>query len=480
MNIKSFFVSPKKFTLKRNQLYLQIFGVILIFFGIWLIVFNKIWERDSSSILTDAIIASGQNTSWESTQDHIVENIKMAVHDMGEWFTSSQVELLKQTYEKDKSIDIAKSLLKQYLLQNDFSSAYELLGKIKKQGHLDLFSGDLISFIAFNYSIINSANETIKLDLMSSPAKETYELLYSLADKNYSRFTELLEQYSKDETVKKQSMVAVFLQDRQTFKTLKDSKSYYYTWLLAASLQKAWYTPLARELANDIVSEDQNYILSYELLSQLSIKEKRYQDAVKYLQTLMNLDAQHIPRTAFFLGISYYYLGDYNNAVTYLNQVREPIYAYDAVRYLILIHIKQQEHQKMMDEFRFLLTEQKLDQHDFALFFDTLFYEPYRKGGTSGDFSLAQKHTISMVIPFIDVCEKQLASTAPYICKFGQAWRYLSQNKHEKALKTLLYLSKVYPQPIIFQALWDYYSFQNNIDKANYYYNNAFLLDTAQ
>ena len=181
---------------------------------------------------------------------------------------------------------------------------------------------------------------------------------------------------------------------------------------------KAGYTSLAMELANDILSQDKNYILSYELLSQLSIKEKRYQDAIKYLQTLMNVDTQHIPRTAFFLGISYYYLGDYDNAVTYLNQVRDAEYAYDAVRYLILIHNKQGEYTKMMDEFRFLLTEQKIDQHDFALFFDTLFYEPYRKGGTSGDFSLAQKYTISMVIPYIDVCQKQLASTAPYICKY--------------------------------------------------------------
>lgn len=478
MNIKSFLAIKRK--IKRKQLYLQIFGVILIIFWIWLIVFNKIWEKDGSSILKDGIIASGQNVSWESTQESIIKNVKTAVHDIGEWFTSGQVELLKQSYQKDRSVDIAKSLLKQYLLQNDFSAAYGLLAIMKKEDQLDVLSGELVSFVAFNYSLFNSQSDAIKLELMSSPAKETYELLYSLADKDYSRFTELLEKHAKDEVVKKQPMIAVFLQDRQTFRTLKDSKPYYYTWLLAVSLMKAGYTSLAMELANDILSQDKNYILSYELLSQLSIKEKRYQDAIKYLQTLMNVDTQHIPRTAFFLGISYYYLGDYDNAVTYLNQVRDAEYAYDAVRYLILIHNKQGEYTKMMDEFRFLLTEQKIDQHDFALFFDTLFYEPYRKGGTSGDFSLAQKYTISMVVPYIDVCQKQLASTAPYICKYWEAWRYLSQNKADKAVKTLLYLSKVYPKPIIFQALWDYYSFQNNINKANYYYNNAFLQDTAQ
>lgn len=139
------------------------------------------------------------------------------------------MELLKQSYQKDRSVDIAKSLLKQYLLQNDFSAAYDLLAIMKKEDQLDVLSGDLVSFIAFNYSLFNSQSDTIKLELMSSPAKETYELLYSLADKDYSRFTELLEKHAKDEVVKKQPMIAVFLQDRQTFRTLKDSKSYYYT-----------------------------------------------------------------------------------------------------------------------------------------------------------------------------------------------------------------------------------------------------------
>ncbi len=479
MSIKSF-VSPKKFTLKRKQLYLQIFGVILIFFWIWLIVLNTLWDRDVSWIAKYTTVVSGQNISWNALQESITKNVKTAVHDMGEWFSTGQMQLLHDSYQKEKSIDIAKSLLKQYILQNNFSFAYELLAKMKKEDQLDALSGELVSFIAFNYSLVDSKNPAIKLELMSSPIKETYELLYLLAEKKYSVFLELLDKHSKDDLIKNQPMIAVFLQDRQTFRTLKDSKSYYLTWLFAVSLMKAGYTSLAMDLANEILEEDKNYILSYELLSQIAIKEKRYQDAVKHLQTLMNIDVQHMTRTAFFLWLSYYYLGDFNSAITYLNQVRDITYAYDAIRYLILIHNEQGEYDKMMDEFRFLLTEQQVDQHDFALFFDILFYEPYRIAGASGDFSLARENAISLIIPYIDLCQKKLTSTAPYICKYWEAWRYLSQNKLEKASKLLLYLSKIYPKPIIFQALWDYYTHQNSIEKANYYYNKAFLQDATQ
>jgi hypothetical protein len=75
--------------------------------------------------------------------------------------------------------------------------------------------------------------------------------------------------------------------------------------------------------------------------------------------------------------MTYYYSKDYDNALVYFNQVREEQYVYDAIRYTILIHYQQKEYKDMMDGFRYLLTEQKLNTNDVALFFDIVFYEPY-------------------------------------------------------------------------------------------------------
>lgn len=466
---------------KKQQSIAQIFGIILILVGVGLI-FSNTRSKDLPPSKQSNVPQTGSiEQPWEVQEPQTpADASREVVHSLADWLTQSQKELLQETYKKDKNIEIGKSLLKEYLATDDFVAAYDLLAVIKNNKQLTEISPDIVSFVAFNYSIVTPNSDAIKLELLSSPNKDTYAILYSLADKDYATFSSLLEAASKNDSLNKQGIVAAFLQGRQTYRTLRDSPAYYYSGLLAVSLMEGWYTPLTTELAKDILLQDKNYILSYELLSQIAIKEKKYNDAVKYLQVLMKIDAPQIPRTAFFLGMSYYYLKDYNNAVTYLNQVRDTAYAYDAIRYLILIHNNQKQYDTMMDEFRFLLIEQQVDKHDYTLFFDILFYEPYRVGGSSGDFALADKHTLSLVVPYIDACQKQYWTTEPYVCKYWQAWRYLSQNKVDQALKDLIYLSKTYPQPMIFQALGDYYAFQEDVNKANFYYNKALLQENTQ
>ncbi|MBP6086502.1 hypothetical protein KA478_05010 [Patescibacteria group bacterium] len=59
--------------------------------------------------------------------------------------------------------------------------------------------------------------------------------------------------------------------------------------------------PLASLIAKGILSTDKKYILSYEILSQAALKQRQYDDALKYLHILFSLDSQNISRTAFFL-----------------------------------------------------------------------------------------------------------------------------------------------------------------------------------
>lgn len=414
-------------------------------------------------------VAASQDVTAEE-----VEALKETIKNTDWWLTTWQVAILEKTYDQQENMAIAKSLLQQYISQWDFIAAYQLVEKISKNKQDNQLTPDLVSFIAFNYSIVAN-NDSVKLELLKTSQKTMYELLYALHAGDFSSFEKKLEEASKNPNDKNNMLIAAFLQDRQTYRTLRDSPEYYYRGLLATTLMEAGYTPLVSKIANGILQENKEYILSYELLSQIAIKERKYAEAIPHLQTLMKIDSPHIARTSFFLGLSHYYMRDYGSAVSYLNQVRDPAYLYDAIRYLILIHNSQKEYKTMMSEFRYLLTEQKVEEHDYALFFDILFYQPYHAGGTGWDFSLAKEYAVSLVVPYIDSCNKQLASTAPYVCKYGETGRYLSQWRPEKALRDLLYLSKTYPQPIVFQALGDYYSYAEDIEKANYYYRKAFL-----
>jgi hypothetical protein len=110
-----------------------------------------------------------------------------------------------------------------------------------------------------------------------------------------------------------------------------------------------------------------------------------------------------------------------------------------------------------------------------ALFFDIVFYEPYSNQWKGWDFSLARDYAFQVVVPYIDVCRKTIATTAPWICKYGEAGWYLSQNKPEKALNDLLYITKTYPHPTVYQALWDYYTRVHDVAKAKIYYMRALV-----
>ncbi|MEI7478494.1 MAG: hypothetical protein WCJ81_08770 [bacterium] len=140
-------------------------------------------------------------------------------------------------------------------------------------------------------------------------------------------------------------------------------------------------------------------------------------------------------------------------AGVYFNQVRDLTYLDDTIRYLILIAHQQKDTETMMNWFRYLLSENKVNENDFTLLFDIAFYQPYMNGGATGDFSLSHDYALKVIIPYIDACRKKYAANKPFVCKYGEAGRYLAQKTPEKALQNLLYLTQTYPHPIVYQAL---------------------------
>jgi lipopolysaccharide biosynthesis regulator YciM len=390
-------------------------------------------------------------------------------------FTPQQVEALKEEYNANADSGIATSLLQQFVLQWKYTQAYELLQQVAKKWKQNTISPQLASYLYFNYyQQEKKVRNSNALDewWADQDTKDIYNTLAWLTNGSASFEKDLAALQPK--TPLYLGLISSLKQARQTYTTLKQAPSYYYTWLLAVSLMQAGYLPLAKQLAEQTFSADKKYILSYEVLSQIALAQEDYSKALFYLQKLFVLDPQHAHRTAFYLWMTYYYSKDYDNALLYFNQVREEQYVYDAIRYTILIHYQQKEYKNMMEGFRYLLTEQKFNTNDVALFFDIVFYEPYAKQESEGS-SLARDYAFQVVVPYIDACRKTIAPTAPWICKYGEAGRYLSQNRPEKALNDLLYITKTYPHPTVYQALWDYYTRVHDTAKAKVYYMRALV-----
>lgn len=460
----------KVFFMKKSISYNYIsisFFAVLVLVAIWLLYFYV--TRKQLKHQQQTTVPATVHWSWRDARPAI----------WAQWLTDNQIAILHKTYESKEDIAIAKSLLQQYVTQVKFASAYDVLETIQKNKQLDQIPITIPWFIAFNYSIQeNKKTMEVEWFFMSPSDKKLYQLLYLLQDKKYDEFSTTLDEVKMDEQLKDLDAIKLFSQSKQTYNTLKDPSAYYFMGLIAVNLMEMWYVPLAQNMAKDILTQDKNYILAYEILSQAAIKQQDYTWAINYLQVLMKLDTQHLVRTAFFLWKSYYNVGDYANALMYLNQVRDPLYIDDALRYVILTNYQQKQDVAMMDWFRYLLSEKKLLPSDYLLLFDIVFYEPYMKEWTGSNFALVQKYALQTIVPFIDSCRKNLVSTLPYVCKYWEAWRYLSQKKPEKALNDLLYVSKNYPHPTVFRALGDYYASIDDAKKADAYYTRALMSQT--
>jgi tetratricopeptide (TPR) repeat protein len=170
------------------------------------------------------------------------------------------------------------------------------------------------------------------------PHAQTSRILQALASKNYTVYTQILQENMQAPNEKKSMdpLLAALVQAEQTYITLKEAPVYYHTGLIAATLMQAGYVPYAQALAHDVISQDPSYALGYEILSQAALKQQKYSEALTYLQKLFVVDKQNAQRTSFFMGVAHYFLGDYDQALLSLQQISENAYLYDAQRYMIL------------------------------------------------------------------------------------------------------------------------------------------------
>ena len=439
---------------KINKQHYIIIIIVFLFF-IWLVLY-RFYAIKKTPVVS------------QISQEHIAELQKSP-----EWaiaFTNNQILSLFEVYVRDWDEKIAKSLLQYYISIWNYNSGYALLEEINIKWHLDWMYAPTVWFVVFNHAIENGIRWS-EVDFqkwhIDWDIKTFHDALTMLIRNDYTWFNDTMIALEKSNVLYK-NLISSLLSSKKNFSTLKDPPAYYQAGLYAATLMEAWYMPLAWLIASDIMRTDKKYILSYELLSQIAIKQKNYDDAIKYLRILFSLDSQHIARTAFFLGKAYFWKGDYSNALVYLSQVTDEQYTTDAIRYMILTYNAQNNTEKMMNWFRYLLTEKKLTPSDYLLLYDIVFFEPYTKKTSNTD--LIATYELKIIIPYIDSCRKNIAKSAPYVCKYGEAWRYLSQNKPEKALKDLLYLTKTYPHPTVYKALWDYYTRQWDNEKAQWYF----------
>ena len=85
--------------------------------------------------------------------------------------------------------------------------------------------------------------------------------------------------------------------------------------------------------------KDEKYILPYQILAYANFLSNTFDVSAEYFLKLADFDVANKENYLFLVGISYYRLGEYDQAVLYLNQVTSPSFLTDVYRYELLSYL---------------------------------------------------------------------------------------------------------------------------------------------
>ena len=160
------------------------------------------------------------------------------------------------------------------------------------------------------------------------------------------------------------------------YSLLDDVPEYYQDGLIAYQLMKQGFLAGAKKIAIRIVNEHWDYILPYQVLANVDFLMGKRDSAARYFHQLLELDPQEKSSYLYYLGICYYHLEDYSNAVLYLAQITDYDIMLDSDRYLILSYIALWEKNRVFGWWQRLLWYPTIKAADFYSFYEEAFWKP--------------------------------------------------------------------------------------------------------
>ena len=161
---------------------------------------------------------------------------------------------------------------------------------------------------------------------------------------------------------------------------------------------------------------DKNYVLPYQVLAYANFLTHNRESAKDYFLKLADFDSTNAFLYKFLIGVSYYRYGDYEQSILYLNQVTDPALQTDVYRYMLLGYIKEEDTTNMVRMRQNILGQQNIQPSDFALFFDHMFYMPFRVGQP---FTL-YIDTPQLVDLYLGKCSTLFTGSQADVCLYGQ------------------------------------------------------------
>lgn len=400
-----------------------------------------------------------------------------------QYLRKQHIQNLEKLYKEKKRTSDLKKLIQELVKNYEFNDAWKYLQQTDIQKE-QLVSPSLYIYTYFNSIDLVDApvlekfqttlNDFTTNTLITEQEKRFYQWLVLILQKKYDQLSTQRENISDE---RYQGIISNVQKIQEKVKTKRDIPIYYQDSLIALEMLKSGYFSLAKELATQSLMKNEKYILPYQVLAYSNFLTNNLHEAISHFQQLTKIDPAKHNSYKYMMGISYYRLGDYTNAILHLSQLKNNTeFRTDVLRYLILGYKHIDDRKRMLSTYQELIIENHLIAGDFVDFFRSIFVIPYEETGKIN----IDSSTLQLSVSYLQSCQANKA-TDQDICLLGEVWIYAAQHQWDREIhKKLKKLLSAYNQNFTLQLLGDYYRYTNQYKIANEYYLKATLASESE
>ena len=429
----------------------------------------KKWKKIESNLVLENSEITWVVEEWLSDPmlEKLLENEEIDIDTL----ESENDEFLQKVFEKTRDIDVMNLIVETYLNEYQFVKAKKFIEELPEM-YRNQLNSSLNLRVAFNSFSLSSTTVTGSLSALvqeystnnkiSEEDKNRYLWVIALMDRNYDNFFEISKWFTSEKN-------KTFTLKLQSYKDQISKQmwmpDYYFDTLVSLELFNQWLFQPAKVLALYSLQKNANYILPYQVLAYANFLTNSRDSSIEYLKKLMELDSTNAEKYRFLVWVASYRDEKYEQSVVMLSMIKDDNLRLDAQRYLINDYIKLDQKTKLITTRNKLLWYQNLVASDFYTYFYEAFYHPYSEWKQfqiyAFDVELANK--------MLRVCSMTLSDQEKAVCTYGTIGRNIALWQFDWIEQYLLDLVEEYPQWYLYQALWDYYVQQWDLEKAKAY-----------
>ena len=417
-----------------------------------------------------------QTENWLSNEmlDSLLENEEIDINTL----ESENDEFLQKVFEQTKDTEVMNLIVETYLNEYQFVKAKNFIENLPDMYRQDLkpslnlrvaFNSFALSSKTINENLTAIVQDYSSKNEISDEDKKRYLWIIALMDRSYDHFFEIATWFTSEKNISFASKLQWYKDQISKQMWMPD---YYFDTLVSLELFNQWLFQPAKVLALYSLQQNSNYILPYQVLAYANFLTNSRDTSIEYLKRLMDLDPNNVEKYRFLMWVAFYRYERYEQSVVMFSMIKDESLRLDTQRYLINDYIKLDQKNKLIASRNKLLWYENLVASDFYTYFYEAFFHPYSEWTQfqlyAYDRELANK--------MLRVCSITLQNEEKAVCTYGTIGRNIAMWQFDGLEQYLLNLATEYPQWYLYQALWDYYIQQWDLEKAKVYLIKAISL----